>query len=433
MGSGKVIKSSRPKPGVSMKFRPSAETGRASAKGTKPLAEAASVQHILMMMIVHLSRKLLYGLEMAHRVGIYIVGVLVLSVIGDFSGESRSFFADKTNFINVYLVKLGLGWTLSILVPFVVLTSYTYGCGKEGVMRSSLTRLAINTVLIMTFTSIFDKIEEMSGICSATKLPNKSACNGAGHKWKGFDISGHCFLLISCNLVILEEAKAYLGWERIKDLLRNEEHKRLSTELPDQNYNADEAPTVLSKLTLDEFLHLRTNYAQFTKYVRMMFCLMSVLVLIWDLMLFNTVLYFHMMIEKVIATCLAVLMWFALYRGILTQTWSSGLPGQNGPFRYVTFKSKVGKEGGLQRKGSLCRQHRDQKPKDENVPKFMGMPIYGLETKPKTGIVLSNEEPPMGSHASRRSSADYGKLRSRSRSVSQIRSSHSKSSLNFKS
>lgn len=59
---------------------------------------------------------------------------------------------------------------------------------------------------------------------------------------------------------LLAEGKAYLGWERIKDMLRNEEHKRLSTDLPASADSAQEVTnteaTALSKLKSEEFLHL---------------------------------------------------------------------------------------------------------------------------------------------------------------------------------
>ena len=58
---------------------------------------------------------------------------------------------------------------------------------------------------------------------------------------------GHTFLLIWNNLFIVEEGKAYLGWERIKDMLRNEEHKRLSTDLINPAGDSD-SRTALSKL-----------------------------------------------------------------------------------------------------------------------------------------------------------------------------------------
>jgi hypothetical protein len=108
-------------------------------------------------------------------------------------------------------------------------------------------------------------------------------------------------------------------------MLRNEEHKRLSTDLPPAPESAHDArpaeSTPLSKLTLEEFLHLRNNYTKLTPYVRTLFCFLAVFVFLWDVMLFSTVLYFHIMIEKVVASCIAVLLWFVLYRGLYTTTW----------------------------------------------------------------------------------------------------------------
>ena len=79
-------------------------------------------------------------------------------------------------------------------------------------------------------------------------------------RWKGFDISGHCFLLTWSNLFVIEEARAYLGWERIKDMIRNEEHRRLNTDILLSRGKDGGGDTALSKLSLDEFLHLRRNY-----------------------------------------------------------------------------------------------------------------------------------------------------------------------------
>lgn len=58
---------------------------------------------------------------------------------------------------------------------------------------------------------------------------------------------------------MIEEARAYLGWERIKDMIRNEEHRRLNTDMLMMSKGKD-GDSVLSKLSLDEFLHLRRNY-----------------------------------------------------------------------------------------------------------------------------------------------------------------------------
>lgn len=99
---------------------------------------------------------------------------------------------------------------------FVICTSYTYSCGNVHVVKNQLTRLFIATSVWYGLTGLFLMVEEHSGICNVTKFLNKEECLQGGFKWRGFDISGHCFLLVWNNLFMLEEGKAYLGWERIK-------------------------------------------------------------------------------------------------------------------------------------------------------------------------------------------------------------------------
>ena len=107
--------------------------------------------------------------------------------------------------------------------------------------------------------------------------------------------------------------------------MRNEEHGRVN---PDN----EKKETPLGKLKYDEFIHLRTFYPKNTPYVRAAFCLLAAIISLWDFMLLCTVLYFHMMIEKVVASGLAVLSWFALYKFFYRQDFSPGLPG-SGPFK----------------------------------------------------------------------------------------------------
>ena len=92
-------------------------------------------------------------------------------------------------------------------------------------------------------------------------------------------------------------------------MLRNEEHKRLSVDL-----SSGDNATSLSKLKNEQFLHLRSNYKVYTPWVRLVFCLLSVLVTLWDVMLFFTLMYFHITLEKIIAASIAVLTWYLLYR-----------------------------------------------------------------------------------------------------------------------
>ena len=104
------------------------------------------------------------------RVGAYVIGGLLVSVVSDFSASttSSSYFANKDNAINVWMVKWGFGWTLFLLIPFVALTSHTYGCGRPQALRSSMARLAISTVIWMTTVTVFERIKEMTGVCTST-------------------------------------------------------------------------------------------------------------------------------------------------------------------------------------------------------------------------------------------------------------------------
>ena len=143
------------------------------------------------MMVVHFCRRVLYGADISIRVGFYVLGTMIVSVIGDFSKENTtSFFANPENFLNSYFVKLGWGWTLTLVGIFVGLTSFTTSCGNKDVMRNQGIRLAMGTLVWFTFTTIFEIIEYRSGICSVTKYLTKSTCASKGYKWRGFDISG---------------------------------------------------------------------------------------------------------------------------------------------------------------------------------------------------------------------------------------------------
>ena len=96
-------------------------------------------------------------------------------------------------------------------------------------------------------------------------------------------------------------------------MLRNEEHKRLSVDLSSGDTSSADA-TLLSKLKNEQFLHLRSNYKVYTPWVRFVFCLLTMLVTLWDIMLYFTLMHFHITLEKIIGASIAVLTWYFLYR-----------------------------------------------------------------------------------------------------------------------
>jgi hypothetical protein len=139
------------------------------------------------------------------------------------------------------------------------------------------------------------------------------------------------------------------------------------------------------------------------------------------------------MIEKVVASCIAIMLWFVLYRGLYTTTWSTlfCLPGFEGPFRYVTYKNR---NINLSKKESLNRGRATESKKatrGDDLPKFMGMPLYGLAkqqqqsaAEDETNSKVINDAPT--------SSGTFKNSRSRSASRTGLPRGSSKSSLNLK-
>ncbi|VVC86748.1 unnamed protein product [Leptidea sinapis] len=156
-------------------------------------------------------------------------------------------------------------------------------------------------------------------------------------------------------LVLIEEAKAINGWEKIKDYIRDEAYSR------SQN---DKSPSMnpLKNIKPVEMDILRTSYEKFTTYIRALIIAIACLQVLWDVMLVSTILYYHIMVEKFISGVIAILTWFVTYRvwytipGILPN-----MPGQ-GLFKYNN--GKVVQINTSRRKASLT-----------NTKHFMGMPI----------------------------------------------------------
>nr|ACO14823.1 UPF0517 membrane protein CG10671 [Caligus clemensi] len=427
------MKKLKPTSARSMKFRPSSEVSRRDFKGTKPLAERATIGQIIFLMVIQLCRKGMYAVPTSSKVGLYIIGTLILSILAEFSSNSSSknYLSNPHNVFNIYGVKFGWAWTLLATTPFIVATSLIL---RKNSLQLGLIRLAIATGIWYISTLIFQHIESSTGVCNSPQYISKPTCKRAGFNWSGFDVSGHSFLLIWNNLFILEEARSYIGWEKIKEMLRHEDYRRVSQE-------SSEKDSALSKLSIEDFILLRNNYSQLTPIIRGFFCSLAALVLLWDVMLVCTALYFHIMIEKVLGALTAVVCWFFLYQFVYEK--AGMLPGHTGTFKYISIESS---------RQNISQSNRKKLDRfaswseADSVPKFMGMPIYNY--KGRNTFKASNtsaQENISGNNAmktsemdtsTRRSSVDLSKpLKSshRSRSISKSRlNATSLSSLNMK-
>ncbi|XP_071451720.1 acyl-coenzyme A diphosphatase FITM2 [Hetaerina americana] len=369
----------RPPTTVSQLNYRTSESLKAENKGRKPLPEPTSVKQVFLMMIVHVCRRALF-VDIKVKVVIYLGALFAVSLIADVIPFPKTYFSKNNNILNQYFVKLGWAWTLAVTVPFVVITSITYCCGNRQKVCRQLLRICVGTFMWFFWTKLFAYIESSYGRCigrGASVPQSKYSCTKNGFLWNGFDVSGHAFILIHSSLTIIEEARAINGWEGIKDMIRNEEHKRLSGEKEEY----EKSP--LKGLSHLEFYNLKLYYGKFTPYVRGLFIAMTCMVVLWDVMLISTILYFHIMVEKFISGAIAIIVWFVTY-----QWWYSSLsypppsPGDGGCFRYKDHvrprESAVGApsvSGGRKRSIGTPANGKDQ------LPRFMGMPLYGLATK----------------------------------------------------
>lgn len=187
-----------------------------------------------------------------------------------------------------YFVKVSWGWTLFLLVPFVVLSNSLNRPPKFVLRR--LCSLLVATAVWYVCVNTFELIEEATGTCYETstkevihgELTGKGVCRKNGFVWDGCDISGHSFILSYSALVISEEMAAMVADVRgfRKPLLN------------------------------------------------VLYLSMSVIVYLWLFMFISTSVYFHSPLDKFIGTACGLLAWYLTYRVWYRKRLSPGLPPQ---------------------------------------------------------------------------------------------------------
>lgn len=353
-----------------LNFRPmSQENSKQDTKGTKPVPEQSSIQNVLLMMVIHICRRIVF-VDTIKRVAVYCACLFLISLIGDVMPVPKSYFSRSDNMLNQCFVKFGWGWTMVVTFPFLVLTSYTICCGRRDKVLKHLVRLVVATASWFIWTKLFDYVEVHFGKCSVKGEYSKQQCLSIGQYWYSFHISGHAFILVYSSLILIEEARAIVGWERIRDLIRDEYHTRSTSD--DSRAVATSSP--LGGLSETEFIILKSCYERFTPIVRTLFILMTCFSMLWDFMLIFTMLYFHSMVEKLLAGVIAIFIWFVTYRGWYTiPKVVPDLPGE-GLFKY---KGKETVDVPMKKRKSVVVPNM---PRGQ-LPKFMGMPLYGLRSQ----------------------------------------------------
>ncbi|KAG5347745.1 FITM protein, partial [Acromyrmex charruanus] len=354
--------SGSPRSSSRMNFRPS-NTQQEDRGGTRPTAAPSSIGLILVTMLLHVCKKsLLFDTRL--KVAIYCGTIFIVSLIADFIAMPRTYFSRSDNALNQYFVKWGWGWLLSIIVPWVVLTAHTLGCGRRRILLRHLARVILATCAWLIWTKLFNYIETNYGRCLGTRdihVQSKAKCLQSGRFWSGLDISGHTFILIYSSLILAEEGSSLIGWEGIKDLIMREEHTR--------SVPTETSTGPLRNLSDDDLGFLKKAHRALTPYLRGLFVAMTLQQLLWDIMLVSTMLYYHIMIEKFLGGAAAVITWYVTYQ------WWYKLPkiGLSAPgdglFKYNEIKINP----------EINARVRRSTLNGTNQPRFMGMPIRTMQ------------------------------------------------------
>ena len=270
------------------------------ATGKKSLPGPIHVGHFISILAVTVCKKILH-VDTAVKIGIYMCGVLIGSVISDVVAFPKTYFSEKGNILNKVFVSFGYGWTFVLLFIYIFMTSFVYTCGDwKTVVRKHLTRLALSTFWWLALTKSFVYIDSVVGTCSAKDLTHKRACLKAGKVWLGFDISGHVFLLMLNLLTVSEEVKSFKFWNNLDALLQEDDL------------------AMKRNITDHEISQARVSYKALTPYIKIVVILLAIWMVFCEFMLIISVLYrFHTLSQKVSAAFLAVACWFMSYRILL--------------------------------------------------------------------------------------------------------------------
>lgn len=342
-----------------LNYRPSME--RVETKGTKPTTDPTSVKEIMTLMVLYVCKQIIFY-NTYRKVAIYLGCLFLMSLIADVATVPKTFLSYSDNIFNQYFVKYAWGWNLVLLLPYVSITSYIYCCGqKDRMIKHHLSRVGIATFFWWMWTYIFNLIEVNMGKCNmkGDQYNNKQGCLKAGHFWNGFDISGHSFILIYGCLVLIEESRSVVNWDSIKDNLRLEDHYRATR---DTSHNTNP----LRSLTKEQFAFLQLNYEKYTPYIRGLFIAITTFTILWDFMLIGTMMYYHIMVEKLLGGLIAIVTWFITYQVWYPSNYLPKLPG-NGIFKYMKGKTEAIPKATRRRTGSIV---------NGNQPTFMGRPLY---------------------------------------------------------
>lgn len=218
------------------------------------------------------------------------------SFLHDYFPLPASYFSNSKNFFNVYFVKKGWGWTVCLLSGYITSLLIKQKVNNWRTFYKHLSRLGVCTMLWFVFTKGFEIIENMTGTCvGGSELSSKQICHRNDFIWDGFDISGHCFLLTFCIMIINEELNC-------------------STNIVTCNHNGVTQPAEPQRgKGVRYILGFPIREEVFENLIEGLSMMLILLMLLWEIMLFFTCLYFHTLSQKLLGFVMGAGCFYAAY------------------------------------------------------------------------------------------------------------------------
>lgn len=235
---------------------------------------------------------------------LWIAAVVIFGPLLQYYVNPRTIFANHRNFFNIKFVQSAWGWTCLFVGGFILPVTYS-ASGSILLTLRHLSRLAVGAAVWFSSGQLFLLIENITGSCYQPvpdgllllgHLQDKSSCLHEGHRWHGYDVSGHAFMLTYCCLTLAEEMAVFRRY-------------------------------------------LTARGAEAGVSLRLIFLLNTALLALWNFMLLCTVIYFHEYSHKIVGAALGTLCWHLTYRYWYRSHWSPGRPG-HGLFLKTPEKQK---------------------------------------------------------------------------------------------
>ncbi|CAF0722266.1 unnamed protein product [Rotaria sordida] len=269
--------------------QPSTENSKDGESTTTILCD---VCHIIRDLVLFFCRRIIFGPPIFKLLVSFTI-IIIGSMLKSLGLAPTSYFSLKTNIFNTYFAKLGWGWTMGLLIPFIYLT-YITTCSHYQIITRHLVRLLIATGVWFIITYLFVNVEAHTGLCKHETMRgvSRKVCVSGGYEWQeGYDFSGHVFLLLYAILIINEEVKSY---------------DKGTNKVDQANKVVHESGDTLSNIN-HEYLNI------VSKIIQINYVLLAALTILWEFMILSTALYFHHTLHKIIAASVAVFFWYITY------------------------------------------------------------------------------------------------------------------------